>query len=172
MQALQNARHPSYSGFTKSTTITSLPPPDQQNAGIAKPETSFLLVVYEMYCHDVTTSSWSTECRHCQMRDILPTRDFRNPSRWRHYLLLIDNLPAFPNARHLSCPWFTKSIAMTSLPLPGRQNAGHARRDTSFLHGIYEIYWYDVTTFSWSTVCRHCKMRDILPTRDLRNPPL
>ena len=88
---------------------------------------------------------------------------------------------------------------MTSLPLPGRQNAGHARRDTSFLLGVYEIYRYDittppgrqnagdarrdtsfllvvyeiyrydVTTSSWSTECRQCQTRYIFPARGLRN---
>ena len=35
--------------------MTSLPPPDRQNAGIAKRETSSLHVVYKIYRYDVTT---------------------------------------------------------------------------------------------------------------------
>ena len=126
MPALPNSGHFVYSVFMKSITMASQPPPDRQNAGIAKRETSFL-----------------------------HARGLRNPSLWRHYFLLIDRMPALPNARHFSSSWLTKSIAMTSLPLPGRQNAGHARRDTSFLLVVYEIYRYDVTTSSWSTECRH-----------------
>ena len=120
-----------------------------------------------------------------QNANILPARALRNLSLWRHYLTLVDRMPEFPNARHISSSGFTKHIAIALLPPPGRQiagiaksvtspppgrpNSGHAKREISFLLGVYEIYRYDVTTSSCSTESWQGQTRDILSARDLRN---